>query len=224
MGTKPKTKKKKKSKGLKAADQRSLEQSIRKLIGRGHSDITIMEKLGLRPHILKEYKLRIHDIDQQEFAGLNNVKVYTDFVEKSKQNINDLEEMQQRFKWKHQYTALVACIKMKHEINKDVLKTGQQMGFIELQGNEVSVEAELSFSTMSTDDVKQEVSDEVARLNAMAQGAGNIIEMRPELLATLEDDEKRIRKFIPADVIKEDQVQKVKKPKVKIKVKLKKRL
>lgn len=228
MTTKPKTKtkkkKKKKSRGLTAADQRTMEQSVRNGIGRGQSDIVIMEKLGIQPHVLKEYKLRIFDIDQAEFQSLNNVKVYTDFVEKSKQNINDLEEMQQRFKWKHQYTALVACIKMKHEINKDVLKTGQQMGFIEVQGNEISVEAEMSFSTMSTDDVKQEVADEVARLNAMANGAGNIIEMRPELLATLEEDEKRIRKFIPADSIKEPLVEKKRQPKVKVKVKLKKRI
>jgi hypothetical protein len=200
-----------------------MEQSIRNLIGRGKSDIQIIEELGVRPNVLKEYKLRIFDIDQQEFQSLNAVKVYTNFVEKSRQNIADLEEMQQRFKWKHQYTALVACIKMKHEINKDVLKTGQQMGFIENKGNEAVVEAEMSFSTMTTDDVKQEVKDEVARLNELAQGK-NIIEMRPELLATLEEDEKRIRKFIPSEAIKEHEPEKRTQKKVKMKIKLKKRL
>jgi len=220
---KDKKKKKKKSRGLTATGQRELEQSIRSCIGRGKSDITILETLGIRPHILKEYKLRIFDIDQAEFQALNSVKVYTDFVEKSRENIKDLDEMQQRFKWKHQYTALVACIKMKHEINKDVLKTGQQMGFIEIKGNEISVETELSFSTMTTDDVKQEVANEVARLNEMAQGK-NIIEMRPELLATLEADEKRIKKFIPVEsIVDVEPVNKLNK-KIKVKIKLKKRI
>lgn len=223
MATKSKKKRKKRNRGLTAADQRSMEQNIRKQIGRGHSDLVIVEKLGIKPRTLKEYKLRIFDIDQSKFQSLNNVKVYTDFVEKSKQNINDLDEMQQRFKWKHQYTALVACVKMKHEINKDVLKTGQQMGFIEQQGNEVTVEAEMSFSTMTTDDVKQEVADEVARLNEMAQGK-NLIEMRPELLATLEEDEKRIKRFIPVESQAEPVEVKKPKKKLKIKVKLKKRL
>jgi hypothetical protein len=225
MATKSKKKKNKikKSKGLTATEQNALEEEVRQLIGRGHSDFKILEKLGLtsKPQVLSAVKKRIHVTDTDNFQNLNNVRVYTEFVEKSRQNINDLEEMQQRFKWKHQYTALVACIKMKHEINKDVLKTGQEMGFIEKKGNEVSVETEMTFSTMSTDDVKKEVADEVARLNAMANG--NIIEMRPELLATLEDDEEKVRKYIPSGSIIEEEP-KQKKTKMKMKVKLKKRI
>ena len=225
MATKPKTKKnkKKRNRGLTATDQRSMEQSVRSCIGKGFSDYKILETLGIQPHTLKEYKLRIFDNDQEEFASLNNTKVYTEFVEKARQNVKDLDDMQQRFKFKHQYTALVACIKMKHEINKDVLKVGQQVGFIEQQGNEISVETEMSFSTMSTDDVKKEVAHEVARLNDMAQG-GNIIEMRPELLATLEEDEATVKKYIPNEAIVEPIVPKKSKSKIKIKVKLKKRL
>lgn len=228
MGTKPKKKikdkkKKKRRTGLTSAEQNSLDDEVRQLMGRGKSDVQILETLGLQstPQVLSSIKKRIHITDTENFSQLNNVKVYTDFVERSRQGINDLEEMQQRFKWKHQYTALVAAVKMKHEINKDVIKIGQEMGFIEKKGNEVSVEAEMSFSTMSTDDVKQEVADEVARLNEMANG--NIIEMRPELLATLERDEERIRKFIPSGSIIEDEP-KLKKQKMKIKVKLKKRI
>tara|TARA_R110000803_G_scaffold128306_2_gene195729 strand:+ start:428 stop:1120 length:693 start_codon:yes stop_codon:yes gene_type:complete len=230
MGTKPKKKlknknKKKRRTGLTSAEQNSLDDEVRQLMGRGKSDVKILEQLGLTatPQVLSSIKKRIHITDTETFSQLNNVKVYTEFVEKSKQNINDLEEMQQRFKWKHQYTAIVAAIKMKHEINKDVIKTGQEMGFIEKKGNEVSIEAEMSFSTMSTDDVKQEVADEVARLNELANG--NIIEMRPELLATLENDEARIRKFIPSgSILEEEPKAKKTKTKMKMKVKLKKRL
>lgn len=218
-------KKKRKNKGLTSSGQKELEKQVRKWIGRGFSDLMILEKLGIedKPQVLSSTKNRINVIDSEEFHSLTSVKVYTEFIEKCRQNIKDLNEMQTRFKYKGQYTALVACIKQKHDINKDLIKIGQQMGFIEQKGSEVSVEAEFSFTTMTTEDVKAKVAKEVARLNGLASGE-NVIEMRPELLATLEDDEKRIKKYIPSEAITEPVGTNEPRIKTKIKVKLKKRL
>lgn len=218
-------KKKKKRRGLTSSSQKELEKQVRKYIGRGFSDLMILEKLGLedKPQTLTATKNRINVIDSEEFHGYTSVKVYTEFIEKCRQNINDLSEMQTRFKYKGQYNALVACIAKKHDINKDVLKIGQQMGFIEQKGNEISVETELSFTTMTTEDVQDEVAKEVARLNDLASGE-NIIEMRPELLATLEEDERRIKKYIPSEAFVEPERLSKPRIKTKIKVKLKKRI
>jgi len=217
---KKKKKKQKPSNKLTASQQRELEINIRSLKGKGYSDIEILEKLNIQPHIYKQYLARIHDIDNETFRSLDSVKVYSEFVEKSRVLVKDLDKMQKRFDFRKQFTALVAAIKMKHDINKDVVKLGQQLGFIENKGGEVSVEAEMTFSTMTTDDVKQQVNDEVARLNAMANKP--IIEMRPELLASLGEDEKRIRKFIP-DKVLIPEVEKKTEKKTKVKIKLKRK-
>jgi len=214
-------KKKKKSNKLTAIQQRELETSIRQYKGKGHSDLEILEKLNLQPHVYKQYLARINDIDRENFQSLDSVKVYSDFVEKSRALVKDLDKMQKRFDYRKQFTALVAAVKMKHDINKDVVKLGQQLGFIENKGGDkISVEAEMTFTTMTTEDVKKEVENEMARLNNMASQP--IIEMRPELLASLEGDEKRIRKFIPDNIYVPEEEEKTK-TKVKTKVKLKRR-
>lgn len=216
---KKKNKKGKKSNKLTAIQQRELETSIRQYKGKGFSDLEILEKLNLQPHIYKQYLARIHDIDRENFTGLDSVKVYSEFVEKSRALVKDLDKMQKRFDYRKQFTALVAAVKMKHDINKDVVKLGQQLGFIENKGGDkISVEAEMTFTTMTTEDVKREVENEMARLNNMASQP--IIEMRPELLASLEGDENRIRKFIPDNIHIPEDKEKTK-TKIKTKVKLK---
>lgn len=220
---KKKKKKKKKNKhrsGLTAIEQRDLESQIRGKIGSGLSDSEIINKLNLQPHVYKQYVQRIYDIDNERFNRLDSVRVYTDFVERSRENIKALDGMQRRFDYRKQFTAMVAAIKQKHEIHKDVVKLGQQLGFIEQKGGEVEVETEFSFSTMTTEDVKKEVEYEIARLNKLADK--NIIEMRPELLATLEDDEKRIKKYIPSNVILPEELNR--KHDTRIKIRLKKRI
>lgn len=204
-------------------EKREIETEVRNLKGRGLSDLEIMAKLSIEAKAYKHVLARIKDKDREKFTHLDSVDVYSDFVEKSRILVKDLEKMQKRFDYRKQFTALVACIKQKHDINKDVVKMGQQLGFIEDKGGgEVSVETELVFSTMTTEDVKSEVKKEVARLNAMA--GKSVIEMRPELLSTLEGDEKRIRRFIPDNItIQEPEDKDNKKLKIKTKMKLKRR-
>lgn len=213
---------KKASNRMTAEEQRELETKIRQCIGQGLNDAEIINKLNLQPHVYRQYVTRIYDIDTEKFGNMNSVRVYTDFVEKSRENVKALDKMQKRFDFRKQFTALVACIKQKHDINKDVVKLGQQLGFIEQHGNEVSVEAEMTFSTMSTEDVKREVQNEVERLNSMAEK--KVIEMRPELLGTLGEDQERVRKFIPDNVEIPEEKEEPKKRKTKVKVKLKKRM
>lgn len=206
-----------------AVEQRELEANIRQYKGKGFSDLEILEKLNLQPHVYKQYLQRIYDIDREDFEGLNSVKVFTDFSEKSRALVKELDRMQKRFDYRKQFTALVACIKQKHEINKDRIKLGQQLGFIDQKANEVSVETEMTFSTMSTEEVQREVQKELNKLNEMAHKP--TVEMRPELMNTLGEDEADMKRFVPSNISisEEDSKPKKRKTKVKTKVKLKRR-
>ena len=215
------TKKKKKSKKLSASQQRQNEIKIRELIGEGLNPTEIMEEMNLQPHILLTYLNRIRAIDEEQFKGLTSVEVYSTFIEKSKKMIRELQKMRKRFDYRKQFTALVASVKQEHEINKDVVKLGQQLGFIENKGGEISVESEMVFSTMTTEQVQEEIQNEIERLNNMATGSTVI--MRPELIETVGDNEK-VKKYIPDYVeVKEEEKTKKKKAKIKTKIKLKRR-
>lgn len=213
-------KKRKKSKNLSASGQRQMEISIRTKIGQGKNPAEIMEELGLQPHIFATYLKRIKDIDQDFFQSMTSVDVYTNFVEKSRSLVKELRQMRKRFDYRKQFTALVASVKQEHELNKDVVKLGQQLGFIEQKGAEITVESEMTFSTMTTEEVKNEIQNEMERLNNMA--SGSTVMMRPELIEAVGDSE-TVKKYVP-DYVKMEKVKpKKKKVKVKTKVKLKRR-
>ena len=210
-------KKKRKNRNLTAVEQRELEHKVRDLLGKNYTDFEILQRLNLQPHVLKYYKQRIYDIDHDRFQRFDKVTVFGDYVEKSRRMIKELDELKVKFRNRGQWTALVAAVKEKNVIYKDVIKLGQDFGFIERKASEITVQGEMSFATYTMEEVKKELKEEVARLNQMAKG--DVIEMRPELLESLDEDTEKIKKYFPVE-IKEPQKKKIKKKKV-IKKKLK---
>ena len=189
---------KKRGRKLTNKEQRKLENDIRTLIGKDYSDFEIMERLELQPHILQQYQQRISDIDTGNFHKLNRVKVYSDYVLKSRVIIKELDEVKKKFSNRGQFTALVAAIKEKREVYKDVIKLGQDLGFIEKKANMVKLEGEISFSNYSKDEIKAEIEKEMLKLEGMA--SGNVIEMRPELLESTGDSLETTKRFLPSSV------------------------
>ena len=199
-----------------------MEIDIRVKIGEGKNPAEIMKELDLQPHVFSSYLSRIKDIDKNFFETMSSTDVYTNFVEKSRGMVKELRVMRKRFDYRKQYTALVASVKQEHEINKDVVKLGQQLGFIEQKGAEISVESELTFSTMTTEEVRNEVNNEIERLNNMV--TQSTIIMRPELMDALGNDKDSIKKYVPDYISIEEEKYKKKKIKVKTKIKLRRRM
>ena len=217
-----KRKKRSNSNSLTAKGQRQMEVDIRVKIGEGKNSAEIMEELDLQPHVFASYLSRIKDIDKNFFETMSSTDVYTNFVEKSRGMIKELRVMRKRFDYRKQYTALVASVKQEHEINKDLVKLGQQLGFIEQKGAEISVESELTFSTMTTEEVRNEVNNEIERLNNMV--TQSTIIMRPELMDALGNDKDSIKKYVPDYIAIEEEKPRKKKIKVKTKIKLRRRM
>lgn len=190
---------KKKRPGIKgrltASEQRSLELRVRELTGKNYTPTQIMEDMNMQPHVLSQYLQRINDIDKENFESLNNVKVYSDYISKSHQMIKELDKLKTKFQNRGQWTALVSAIKEKRAIYNDCLKVGQNFGFIEKQKTEVHIETEMTFSTMTKEEVEAELRKSVIEMNQMVND--NVIEMRPELLDSLDENKNDIKKYIP---------------------------
>lgn len=193
-----KNKKHRRGRRLTADEQLSLELQVRERIGKNYNSAQIMDELSLQPHIYLQYLQRIHDRDKDKFESLNTVQVYSDYMSKSNQMIKELDKLKTKFQNRGQWTALVAAIKEKRAIYNDCHKMGQDFGFIEKKKTEINVESELTFATMTREEVEKELEKDVAAMNQMVHA--NVIEMRPELLESLDEDTEKIKKYIPSNV------------------------
>lgn len=211
----------KKNRGLSKREQRETLNEIKRLLGKNYDEHQICEKMNIRLDVYQQYLRKIMHQEKVRFQNLDNYSVYADYLYKSKQMVKELDEIKTKFRNRGQWTALVAAVKQKKDIYDSVIKMGQDFGFIEKKATEVKVEGEVSFSTMSDSDVKQQIEEEVKKLHQLAQG--NVVEMREELVGVTDED---VRKFVPANVIeapKKEKSKKRSKVKSKMKVTLKKR-
>lgn len=186
----------KKRPGLTKAQQRKRIIDIKRLMGKGWTDEEVIDHLEIRPSNFVQYKKQIAETDRAIFTNMDSVGVFSDYCLKMRQLVKELDDVKMKFKSHHQYTALVAAIKQKKEIYDSVIKMGQDFGFIEKKAKELKLKGELSFVTMTEDEVKGEIQAEVKRMNNLLTGQ---IDMREELLDVTEAE---VKKYIPATVAK----------------------
>lgn len=211
-------KEKKKRRGLTRSQQTAYMSQIRKLIGDNKTDDDICLETGLRSDQVSALKRKIYQTDKARFQSLDRFTVFSDYVARSTQMVNELNEIKIKFRNRGQWTALVAAVKQKKEIYDSVIKMGQDFGFIDKKATEVKIEGEMSFSTMTDHDIRKEIEAEVKKMHEIAKG--NVVEMRPELLGVTDED---VRKFVPSHLVSLPE-EKRKKVKTKVKVTLKKRV
>jgi len=192
--------------------RRELTAEIRKLIGKNLTDDEIMDELGIHPHILADYKRQLMDLDRATFEGLDSVAVYSEYIQKIRRIINELDWAMKICKEKGQAQALVNAIWRKKEAYDSVIKLGQDFGFIEKKASELKVSSELSFSTMTEEEVKDEIKREVEKMNQITRST---IPMRGEVVELLDES---VRENLPSNVVVLPPKSKTKK---KVKAKLK---
>jgi len=197
--------------------QRKREDDVRDLLGKNISDDEICQKLEIRFEQLGRIKSDIIEKDRAIFDKLDSTVVYSDYLIKSKSMIKRLQYMAKRFKYRSQWTALVAAIKAEKEIYDGCIKLGQDFGFIERKQKELKLSSEFSVTDLSDDEIGDEIDIEVKRLNNLVNG--NVIDIRPELAAVAGDN---VDEFMPTNIVRLPEKEK-RKVKVKARITLKKR-
>lgn len=195
-------------------ERRSLVLEVRKLIGKNLVDEEIMEHLNLQPHILADVKREILAVDTAIYSNLSSAGVMSDYVAKSRKSIQELDEIKIKFKNRGQWSSLVAAIKVKNDIHKDVIKLGQDLGFIDKKSGELKISGEMQFSTITDAEVMADIQKEIADINKMV--GRKTINMRPEILDAVGTD---VQKYLPAPAnVQDDEATRPKKTKTKKKV------
>lgn len=224
---------KQRNRGLTPKEKRRLAHEVRLLIGKNYSDYEILEKLDLQPHVLAEVKHEILTLDSEVFKNLSSAMVFSDFTEKSADNIRQIDNFFTKFKNRGQWSALVAGIKVKQEIYKDVIKLGQDLGFIDKKAGELKLSGEMTFGTMAEHEVMEQVQKEIAEINKIIKRRD--IPVRAEVMEAAGEELKKFMpgkqlalpapgKVIDAEVVPAQPKKKKSLVKTKIKVQLKKRV
>lgn len=177
-----------------------LVEKIRRLIGKDYTDEEMCNTLGIHATRLTALKSEILTFDKTFFEHMDSGTVFSNYLQKAKQNITDLNRLINttniRSAQGSEKAAFVAAIKLRGEIHDKCVKMGQDLGHIDRRAKEVKIDLEgnvdFNFSTMSNEDINKEIQAEVQRLHMIADG--NVVEMREELLGVTGDE---VRKYLP---------------------------
>lgn len=180
----------------KKISRKKIIQRIRKYLGQNMTDLEIIKKMGLRDQSYSQYKNAIYNADRRAIQNLDTKTIFAEYVMKNHQLVRELDVLKKKFTNYGQWTALVAAIKQKREIYNDVIAKGQDFGFIDRKVTELKVSSTMTFNTMSEEEMKAEIAQEVKAMKALATKQ---IDMRPELLDVTPDE---VKMFAPAHVLK----------------------
>lgn len=186
-----KKKKAKKNKQLYGKKLKSLKEQVSSCMGKNWSDYKIMQHLELHPISFERIKREIVSELKNYVSNIDPASIYSDYILKCNQLVEELDSIKKKMGAKNQLTALVAAVKQKKDIYDSAIKMGQDLGFLSKQAKEFKLKGNVTFSTMSEKQVKEEIAQKIKEMNVLSN---QTIDMRPELLGVVDAD---MRKYLP---------------------------
>lgn len=158
--------------------KRNLVSEVRKLTGANYTDEEIARKLKIHPKSLAKIKKYILDCDKAILQGIDPFSYYSDYLAKITHVIRELQSLIGLAKEQGNLQTVVTAIWKKKEAYDSVIKMAQEFGIIPKAVSELRLSNEITFSTMTTAQVKEEIQKEVLKLKEIASRR---ISIRPEV-------------------------------------------
>lgn len=135
----------------------------------GLSTADIVELTGWDLEKTMEMEKLILHHEELRIAGMQPEEVYARFVLASEGNLRKCDELYEQFQQAEQVAGLVGLIKTKQTIMKDVLKTGQDMGFVRKEPTRNLV----IVANMTDEDLKSMVAEKLTKFRRALSSAGD---------------------------------------------------
>ncbi len=148
--------------------KRNLVSDVKKLIGANYTDEEISRKLDIKPTTLAKVKRYLLDSDKALLQKLDPFSYYSDYLVKITYVIRELQTLIGLAKEQGNLQTMVTAIWKKKEAYDSVIKMAQDFGIIPKASSELKLTSELTFSTMTTEEVRSEIQREVLRLKEIA--------------------------------------------------------
>lgn len=142
---------------------------IEELIGDNYNDFEIEEKLNLSSEQLQKYKEMIFENHRMALQNLTPEKVFSDYAMKISKLIKELDEAIESCREGNQLQAMVSAIWRKKEASDSVIKLGQELSFIPKNAKSVNVTNDISFTAMTSEDLRAEIEREKQKLVEIAK-------------------------------------------------------
>ena len=167
--------------------KRNLVFEVKSLIGANYTDEEIFRKLDIHPATLTKVKKYILDYDKALVQGLDPFSFYSDYLIKITYVIRELQTLIGLAKEQGNLQTMVTAIWKKKEAYDSVIKTAQEFGIISKSVSELRLPHEITFSTMTADQVREEIKREVLKLREIA---ARRISIRPEVAQFMDPETK----------------------------------
>ncbi len=151
---------------------------VEELIGQNYTDFEIEEKLNLSPEQLCKYREIIYARHRMILQNLTPEKIFSDYAMKMNKVVKELDEAIEFCREGNQLQAMVSAIWRKKEASDSVIKLGQELGFIPKNAKSVQITNDISFTSMTTEELKAELERNTKRLHEMTTRK---IFIRPEV-------------------------------------------
>lgn len=148
--------------------KRSLVAEVKNLMGANYTDEEISRKLDIKPTTLAKVKKYLLDTDKALIQKIDPFSYYSDYLIKLTYVIRELQTLIGLAKEQGNLQTMVTAIWKKKEAYDSVIKMAQEFGLIPKASTELKLSSELTFSTMTTEEVRSEIQREVLRLKEIA--------------------------------------------------------
>lgn len=149
-------------------DRRTLISEVKNFIGSNYTDDEISRKLNLTPAALAKIKRYIIDSEKSIIQNLDPFSYYSDYLIKITHVLRELQQLIGLAKEQGNLQTMATAIWKKKEAYDSVIKMAQEFGLIPKAASEFKLSSEVTFSTMTTAEVKAEIQREVLRLKEIA--------------------------------------------------------
>jgi hypothetical protein len=160
---------------------RAVAAKLRTQLAAGYSDHDICESLGLSWVDYEELKTKMLSFEATRIANKTSEEIYAEYIIQQETNINDLTGLITRCDEKNQLGSAVNAIKARADIYNQIIKVGQEFGFIDKIPEKTEVIAGVTVKNLSNEELNAQLANVASGFGALLEkyGERNMLQVDP---------------------------------------------
>jgi len=142
------------------------------LLTNGQTDLEIMDELGLTTDEYQIVKNAMFDVKAEELRTKSREHTYVEYLIEQRSNISALKEMIADFRLSNQHNALVGAIRLRSDLLDRIVKTGQEMGFIQKEVDQTQIIMGIAVAELTNKDLKKGITAVVSEVKQLTEAYG----------------------------------------------------
>lgn len=167
---------------LSKENMRAALAALRSYLATGMTDQDICQTMGISWVDYEDLKNKLLESEAAKISSRSSEDVFVEYMLNQEINVRDLTEMIQGFKSSKQHAAMVGAVKARAEIYDKIIKTGQELGFIDKVPEKTEIVAGVVVKSLSEEELREQLLAGSANFQGkvLKYGIGsNIVDIEP---------------------------------------------